>query len=49
MLSTSSLLNRRHIVRLYEVYETQDNVFMVLENCPSGDLERMLYLRGWVL
>lgn len=38
----------RHVVRLYEVYETPDNVYMVLENCPCGDLEKMLYMRGWV-
>lgn len=36
----------RHVVRLYEVYETPDNVYIVLENCPCGDLEKMLYLRG---
>ncbi|CAN0115547.1 unnamed protein product [Ectocarpus sp. 6 AP-2014] len=36
----------KHIVRLYEVYETPDKVFIVLENCPCGDLEKMLYLRG---
>lgn len=35
-------------MRLYEVYETPDNVYIVLENCPSGDLEKMLYLRGYV-
>ena len=38
----------RHVVRLYEVYETPDYVYMVLENCPCGDLEKMLYMRGWV-
>ena len=36
----------RHVVRLYEVYETPDKVYIVLENCPCGDLEKMLYLRG---
>eukprot|EP00903_Cladosiphon_okamuranus_P019693 g18097.t1 len=36
----------KHVVRLYEVYETPDNVYIVLENCPCGDLEKMLYLRG---
>lgn len=36
----------RHVVRLYEVYETPDNVLLVLENCPCGDLEKMLYMRG---
>lgn len=37
---------KRHVVRLYEVYETPDKVYIVLENCPCGDLEKMLYLRG---
>lgn len=35
-------------MRLYEVYETPDNVFLVLENCACGDLEKMMYIRGWV-
>ncbi|CAM9860706.1 unnamed protein product, partial [Hapterophycus canaliculatus] len=30
----------KHVVRLYEVYETPDNVYIVLENCPCGDLEK---------
>ena len=40
------LCANRHVVRLYEVYETPDKVYIVLENCPCGDLEKMLYLRG---
>mmetsp|Transcript_8127 Transcript_8127/g.12324 ORF Transcript_8127/g.12324 Transcript_8127/m.12324 type:complete len:695 (-) Transcript_8127:85-2169(-) len=36
----------KHIVRLYEVYETPDFLYLVLENCSYGDLEKMLYLRG---
>lgn len=36
----------RHVVRLYEVYETPENVYIVLEHCDCGDLEKMMYVRG---
>ncbi|CAM9477051.1 unnamed protein product [Ascophyllum nodosum] len=36
----------KHVVRLYEVYETPDQVYIVLENCDCGDLEKMMYMRG---
>lgn len=35
-----------NIVRLYEVFETPDHLYLVLEHCPCGELEKMIYARG---
>ncbi|CAM9589011.1 unnamed protein product [Chrysoparadoxa australica] len=35
-----------HVVRLYEIYETPVFLYMVLEHCPCGDLEQLMYIRG---
>lgn len=35
-----------HIIRLYEIYQSPEKLYIVLERAPCGSLEEFLYVRG---
>ena len=35
-------LKHKHIVRLFDVLRSQNNIYLVLEYCPSGDLRKLI-------
>lgn len=38
--------NSKHVVRLYERYETEHHIMLVLEYCNGGDLAEEINTRG---
>ena len=41
-LNTLKALNSPYVIRLFDVIKTTNNVYMVMEHCGGGDLERYL-------
>lgn len=35
-----------HVIRLYEIYQSPETLYLVVERAPCGSLEEFLYLRG---
>lgn len=44
--SWSQRLVNNHVIRLYEIYQSPEKLYLVLERAPCGSLEEFLYLRG---
>lgn len=42
----SQRLVNNHIIRLYEIYQSPEKLYLVLERAPCGSLEEFLYVRG---
>ncbi|CAM9711819.1 unnamed protein product, partial [Discosporangium mesarthrocarpum] len=39
-------LVNNHIIRLYEIYQSPEHLYLVQERAPCGSLEELLFLRG---
>lgn len=39
-------LVNNHVIRLYEIYQTPEQIYLVVERAPCGSLEEFLYVRG---
>lgn len=35
-----------HVIRLYEIYQSPEQIYLVVERAPCGTLEEFLYVRG---
>lgn len=42
---TSQRLVNNHVIRLYEIYQSPETLYLVVERAPFGSLEEYLYLR----
>jgi serine/threonine protein kinase len=38
-------LCNRHVIRLYETYESEKDLYLVLERAPCGNLDELLFVR----
>lgn len=36
------------IIKLYDVLKTQNNIYLIMEYCPGGDLENYVKIKGKV-
>ncbi|CAM9838376.1 unnamed protein product, partial [Hapterophycus canaliculatus] len=39
-------LVNNHVIRLYEIYQSPEQIYLVVERAPCGSLEEFLYVRG---
>lgn len=39
-------LVNNHVIRLYEIYQTPEQIYLVVERAPCGSLEEFMYVRG---
>lgn len=39
-------LVNNHVIRLYEIYQSPEKLYLVLERAPCGSLEEYLFVRG---
>lgn len=49
MVKLSNRMKEKHcpfIVRIIDCFRTENNIYMVLEYCGEGDLEKMLSEKG---
>lgn len=44
-LDTQRLVNN-HVIRLYEIYQSPEQIYLVVERAPCGTLEEFLFARG---
>ncbi len=41
-------LNHRHVIKLYETFESDEYLYLVTERCTNGDLSKILQIRRFV-
>lgn len=45
-ISALKAFNSKNILQLYDVFQTQNNTYIITEYCDSGDLNNLIKKRG---
>ena len=46
ILKEKTVINNENIIQLHDLIETQNNIYMMMEYCNGGDLNKLLEQRG---